>query len=152
MFSEDTSNKLEHAIGNLKIGLLLSLAINVVLIVLVSTLFDGTEGFCDASSSSARESFRFVFLFQILVNTPTFVSYHLADKYAETDAVDDGVRASFYTFAAAFFLKIYMTTRTFLNGPFDDQMFVMLVGMFVLLSFSAYVVIERYSRRHIISV
>lgn len=152
MFSENSANNLENAISNLKMGLLLSLAINVVLIVLVGTLFDGTDGFCDAASEDARESFRFVFMFQILVNTPTFVSYHLADKYADSDSPSEELRMSFLAFSSAFFLKIYMTTSTFLHGPFGDRAFLALVSLFVVISFSAYVVIERYSRRYIITV
>ena len=128
------------------------MAINVVLIVLVSTLFDDTEGFCDSDSISARESFRFVFIFQILVNTPTFISYHNADKYTDTESFDDGIKISFYMFASAFLLKIYITTRTFLNGPFEDRFFISLMSLFVLLSFGAYIAAERYSRRTIISL
>ena len=152
MFTEESTDKLANAIGNLKMGLLLSLAINVVLIVLVSTLFDGTEGFCDSASTNARESFRFVFLFQILVNAPTFVSFHLTDKYADGDDDSSAVRASFIAFLSAFLLKIYMTTSTFLHGPFEDRIFALLVALFVAISFTSYVLAARYSASTIISV
>ena len=147
----DAASELQNSINNLKLSLLLSTAINVVLIVLVSTLFDGTDGFCDDAAASARESFRFVFLFQILVNAPTFISYHLADKYMDGEAQDETVRNSFCAFLVAFLLKIYMTSKTFLNGPFEDNTFVCLVAIFVLLSFVSYVLIVRYARKTIIT-
>ena len=148
----DSSDALANALANLKMGLLLSLAINVVLMVLVSTLFDGTDGFCDPASANARESFRFVFLFQILVNAPTFVSFHLTDKHMDDEADGSAVRMSFAAFLAAFLLKVYMTTSTFLHGPFEDRAFVLLLALFVATSFASYALVVRYSRSTIIAV
>ena len=83
------SEKLSASLDILKTSLLLSTAANVILILLVSTLFEGTDGFCDAEASEARKLFRSFVLFQLLVNCPSFVYFHKTDKEFNRSEADD---------------------------------------------------------------
>jgi len=146
LFAEDGPG-LKAAVDALRTSLLVSIAANVVLIMLISTLFDGTGGFCDAKAAAARDSFRFIVLFQILVNAPAFVYYHRADKETareESGGTPEGLKQSFFFFVVAFLLKVHMTLSTFLSGPFEQRVFIALVGLFVVASFASYACLVRY--------
>ena len=141
------------ALDSLRTSLLLSSAANLVLVLLVSSLFENTTGFCDDEATASRSSFRFIVLFQVLINTPAFIYYHRADKEtSKDDGNDDGIKQSFLFFIGAFLVKLYVTLTTFLVGPFEDKYFIGLVSLFLLLSGAAYVCVRRYETRTVVTL
>jgi len=153
MFAEFDDSAFKSQLATLKTSLLIGTAANVMLMLLTSSMFEETTGFCDESATGSRQSFQFVLLFTVLINTPSFIYYHTTDKACEAEkdlSSDEGVKLSFAVFAVAFGLKLYTTMTIFLSGPFPDSVFFSLLFLFVLLSFGSYTSLVRFGNRYIV--
>ena len=140
-----------ETLSHLRASILLTSAGNILVVLMVSTLFEGTTGFCDENAASSRDVYRFVALFQILLTIPSLLFYHRADKEsAESDSCGH-IPQSFIFFTSGFFLAMYITLRTVLLGPFEDMILVLLLMMFAILVAFSMAGIQCYSNRHTIA-
>lgn len=154
------SSKLSSSTDTLRSGLLMSTAMNFVLLVLVRSMFEGTSGLCDDAATQARAMFRFIALFQVLVNVPVLLYYHTADKVYATESQDawaknsesPKLQTSFLSYLISVFIKFYATFTTVLVGPLDDTAFYLTVSMFAIFSAFAAISVVRFERSTMIEV
>lgn len=142
--------RLAAALDTLKLTLGLAAIANLILVVFVHTLFEETNGFCDPRAGAASRSFRFVLLVQLLINAPSFIYFHKADKAAGHRSRQSTLHAAFVIFLLALLLDMHLTLTTLFVGPITTWLFAMTVIASAFVSFASFVCTVRFERCHIV--
>ncbi len=142
--------RLAGALDTLKLTVGMAAVANLILVVFVFTLFEDTNGFCDARAGAASRSFRFVLLVQLLVNAPSLIYYHRTDKVAGSRSRNSTLHASFVLFIFALLFDLHLTLTTLFTGPMRTWLFATLVLLKAFVSFAAFVLVVRFERQHIV--
>ena len=152
MFGGDglDDTRLAAALDTLKLTLGMAAIANLILVVFVHTLFEETNGFCDVRAGAASRSFRFVLLVQLIVNAPSFLYFHKADKQAGNRSRQSLLHASFVIFLFALLLDMHLTLTTLFVGPLTTWLFATLVLASACVSFASFVCTIRFERQHIV--